>query len=127
MAFSRDDLKAYESQPQKQDPNHDPWDKNTPAVATVEETPVDSSATDVTEPPVEDNDGSTTENQAETVAAEDANPEGDKDTDIEEPADGRQPRNRAQERISELVDERNAVREYNKFLQTKLDELLRKG
>jgi len=122
MAFSRDDLKSYESQPQVQDPNHDVWAaKNTPA---VEEAPVNSSDTDVTEPPVEGVDGSSTETKAEPVAAEHDNPEVD-NTSEEEPADGRQPRNRAQERISELVDERNAVREYNKFLQSKLDELLR--
>jgi hypothetical protein len=122
MAFSRDDLKTYETQPQVQDPNHDPWGK-TPVTQAAPE----ASAEVVSEPPVEEIDGSTTEPQAEPVAAEADNPEVDNTPEIEEPADGRQPRNRAQERISELVDERNAVREYNKYLQTKLDELLRKG
>jgi hypothetical protein len=127
MAFSREDLQAYESKPQTQDPNHDPWGKDPvaaePQVKAAAE-PV-SSAEPVTEPTEEGIDGSSTVNEADPVAATDASPEGEKDPEgTEEPADGR-PRNRAQERITELVDERNAVKEYNKYLQSKLDELLR--
>lgn len=123
MAFSRDDLKSYETKPQVQDPNHDPWGKNAADPQVKAETEADSSAEPVTEPTEEGIDGSSTETQAEPVAAEHADPEGEPELN-EEPADGR-PRNRAQERITELVDERNAVREYNKYLQSKLDELLR--
>lgn len=132
MAFSRDDLTSYEAKPQTQDPKHDPWGVDKNKVLSFDADPIgekaealtESSTEDVTEPPVEGDDGSTTVNEAEPVAAEDANPEGVKDPDTSDLADGK-PRNRAQERISDLVDERNAVKEYNKYLQTKLDELLR--
>lgn len=124
MAFSREDLQAYEAKPQVEvdGKTFDPFNPTEPPAVAAE---VESSPTAVSEPPVEEIDGSTTEPQAEPVAAEVANPEGEKDPEVDEPADGRAPRNRAQERISELVDERNAVKEYNKYIQSKLDEALR--
>lgn len=127
MAFSRDDLVAYENKPQVDDPNFDPWGgKSHPPEPQVKaEASPESSAEDVTEPPVEGIDGSTTEPEAEPVAAEIDSPEVDKDPELDLGTDGARPRNRAQERITELVDERNAVKEYNKYLQSKLDELLR--
>lgn len=131
MAFSREDMTVYEAKPQIQEDNFDPWGgKSSPPEPQVKAAAEpESSPEPATEPLVEGssqatNDGSTTEQEAETVAATDANLEGDKDPEVEEAADGR-PRSRAQERISELVDERNAVKEYNKYLQSKLDEFLR--
>lgn len=126
MAFSREDLTTYEAKPQVEDANFDPWaGKSSPPEPQVKaDASPESSTEDVTEPTELGTDGSTTEQEAETVAANPANPEGDKDPNLEEPEDGR-PRSRAQERITELVDERNAVKEYNKYLQSKLDELLR--
>lgn len=125
MAFSREDLTVYESKPQTEvdSKTFDPFNPTVPLGVEVEAT-AESSPEVVAEPPVEGIDGSTTEQEAEPVAAELDSPEVDKDPDITEPADGRT-RNRAQERITELVDERNAVKEYNKYLQSKLDELLR--
>lgn len=124
MAFSREDLTVYESKPQVEvdSKTFDPFNPEPPVKV---EAVAESSAAVVPEPPVEEIDGSTTEEKAEPVAAEIANPEGDKDPEIDEPTDGRAPRNRAQERITELVDERNAVKEYNKYIQSKLDEALR--
>lgn len=124
MAFSRDDLTAYESKPQVE-VDSKTFDPFNPEPQVKAEVAPESSAEVITEPPVEEIDGSTTEPKAETVAATDANPEGDKDPEVDEPTDGRAPRNRAQERITELVDERNAVKEYNKYIQSKLDEALR--
>lgn len=124
MAFSREDLTVYEAKPQIEvdSKTFDPFNPTEPQVK-VEVAP-ESSSEVITEPPVEGIDGSTTEPEAEPVAAELDNPEVDKDPNPEVPEDGR-PRSRAQERITELVDERNAVKEYNKYLQSKLDELLR--
>jgi hypothetical protein len=133
MSFSRDDLTVYESKPQIQVENHDPWAPRTPQdVINPEATPqaetadaeLDAAiASSVTEPTEKgtDNDGSTTETEAETVAAEIAIPEGAKDPELEnDPADGRT-RSRAQERIEELVAERNALREYGKYLLSQVE------
>jgi len=130
MAFSRDDLKTYETQTPVMDPNHDPWSpRDTKDVLNPEADPQakaeaspDPSPEDVTEPAAQGDDGSTTENQAESVAAADATPEGEKDPDPEDLADGK-PRSRAQERIEELVAERNALRKYGEYLLTQVDEM----
>lgn len=126
MAFSRDDLTTYEAKPQTQDPNHDPWGGKTleaePQVKAEAEP--DSSPEAVTEPTEEGNDGSTTENPAETVAANPATPEGEKDPNLDDlDTDGARPRSRAQERIEELVAERNALRKYGEYLLTQVDDL----
>jgi hypothetical protein len=123
MSFTIADLKAYEAQPAVDNPNHDPWaGTNTAATAAASpqakaEADVDAAiAASVTEPAEQgNNDGSTTETKAETVAANDANPEGAKDPELEDFTDGK-PRSRAQERIEELVAERNALRDYGKYL-----------
>lgn len=129
MAFSRDDLKTYETQTPVMDPNHDPWSpRDTKDVLNPEADPQvkaeaspDPSPEDVTEPAEQGNDGSTTENQAEPVAAADATPEGEKDPDHDEDfADGK-PRSRAQERIEELVAERNALRKYGEYLLAQVE------
>lgn len=122
MAFSREDLTAYASQPQVDEPNFDPWGgKSSPPEPQVKaEASPESSPEDVTEPADQVNDGSTTEPKAESVAAKDANPEGDKDTDLEDLADGK-PRSRAQERIEELVAERNALRKYGEYLLAQVE------
>lgn len=124
MAFSRDDLVAYETKPQVDVQGHDPFNP-APVVETSPQVEaetdvnaaIDASVTEPTEKGT--NDGSTTETEAEPVAANPANPEGAKDPELDEPADGRN-RSRAQERIEELVAERNAMREYGKYL---LDQL----
>lgn len=126
MSFSREDLVTYATQPQVQVENHDPWvPVQADAKAAKIEIPpqveaeadvnaaIDASITEPTEKGI--NDGSTTEQEAEPVAAEIANPEGAKDPELEEPADGRN-RSRAQERIEELVAERNALRKYGEYL-----------
>lgn len=121
MAFSRDDLVAYETNPQTQVDNHDPFNPSPQGAKTVEadvNAAIDASisGSDVTDI----NDGSTTEPEAEPVAAEIANPEGAKDPDLEELTDGK-PRSRAQERIEELVAERNALRKYGEYLLSQVD------
>lgn len=128
MAFSREDLAAYAAQPQVEDPNFDPWGgKSSPPEPQVKaEASLDSSPEDVTEPAVQVQDGSTTELEAEPVAANVANPEGEKDPDLEDLADGK-PRSRAQERIEELVAERNALRKYGEYLLTQVGDLRKAG
>jgi hypothetical protein len=122
MAFSRDDLTAYESKPQVEDPNFDPWGgKSHPPEPQVKaEASPEPSTEDVTEPAEQVQDGSTTEPEAEPVAAEIAKPEGEKDPDLEDSEDGR-PRSRAQERIEELVAERNALRKYGEYLLAQVE------
>jgi hypothetical protein len=122
MAFSRDDLTVYESKPQVDSPNFDPWEGKShppePQVEAVAST--DPSPEDVAPPDVQAVDGSTTEPEAEPVAATSATLEGDKDPDLEELADGK-PRSRAQERIEELVAERNALRKYGEYLLSQVE------
>jgi hypothetical protein len=137
MAFTRDDLKSYESQtpaqvpdtretlfaiPEAKSPEAAPQAKN-------EEAEVDAAiAASVNAEPAEpgNNDGSTTEQEAEPVAAESANPEGENTPESEESTNDGKPRGRAQERIEELVAERNALRKYGEYLLSQVDEL-RKG
>lgn len=133
MSFTRDDLTSYESQPAAKVDNFDPWTKPTapPEVknsaaapeAKNEEAEVDAAiAASVTQPDESGtNDGSTTETKAETVAAESATPEGEKDPEMEEVTDGDRPRSRAQERIEELVAERNALRKYGEYLLSQVE------
>lgn len=128
MSFSRDDLAAYAAQPQVQDPNFDPWaGKSSPPEPQVKaEASTDPViAEDVPEPSDKgDIDGSTTETTAEPVAANDATPEGDKDPNLDDlDTDGVRPRSRAQERIEELVAERNALRKYGEYLLSQVDDL----
>lgn len=128
MAFSRDDLTTYESKPQVDEPNFDPWGgKSSPPEPQVKaEAESESSPDTVTEPTDTGIDGSTTETTAESVAAPDANLEGDKDPDLEDVADGK-PRSRAQERIEELVAERNALRKYGEYLLSQVGDLRKSG
>ena len=123
MAFSRDDLTAYESKPQVESDNFDPWSgKSSPPEPQVKaETAADPSPEAVTEPADQVQDGSTTETEAETVAATPATPEGEKDPDLDELADGKPGRSRAQERIEELVAERNALRKYGEYLLSQVE------
>lgn len=130
MAFTRDSITAYESQPQVSVEMPNPWAPE--AAQPVQAAVIPESSPVVTpEPPVEGKssqelaDGSNTEIPAEPVTATDANPEGDNTPNTNEAAPDGATRSRAQERITELVDERNAVKEYNKYLQSKVDELLR--
>jgi hypothetical protein len=129
--FSREDVAAYETKPQVQVENHDPFNPTTqPVVQKTETTPQVNAEADVdaaiaaslTDSDVtETNDGSTTETQAEPVAAEIANPEGAKDpNELENPSDGGH-RSRAQERIEELVAERNALRKYGEYLLSQVE------
>jgi hypothetical protein len=122
MAFSRDDLTAYESKPQVEAENFDPWSgKSSPPEPQVKaETVTDPSPEAVTEPADQVQDGSTTEIEAESVAATDATPEGEKDLDLDLSTDGAR-RSRAQERIEELVAERNALRKYGEYLLTQVE------
>ena len=125
MSFTRDDLTTYEAKPQVNDPSHDPFNPASPAAKEPEAPPqakeeaeVDAAiAASVAEPSDTgtDNDGSTTETQAEPVAADDVTPEDEKDSDLEDITDGK-PRSRAQARIEELVAERNALRRYGEYL-----------
>jgi hypothetical protein len=144
MSFTLQDLQSYESQPQTQVASHDPWSPSKPDVKGSNETTpqinadadVDAAiAASVAEPTEKgtSNDGSTTDTQAEPVAAKagtasnkqdlySAKPEGDKDPDLEDLTDGK-PRSRAQERIEELVAERNSLREYGKYLLDQVAEM----
>lgn len=130
MAFSRDDLVAYEAKPQVEVPNHDPWgngSKPLDAEPQVEAAaPSESSAEVVTEPTDTGTDGSNTEITAESVTATDAIPEGENTPELEEIADGK-PRSRAQERIEELVAERNALRKYGEYLLSQVGDLRKSG
>lgn len=139
MSFTRDDLVAYESKPQTQVDGFDPFNPTSTPPAVVkpeassqaknEEAEVDAAiAASVTEPTEKgENDGSTTENTAETVAAEDAIiPEGESSETDELSNDGKSGRSGAQERIQELVAERNALRKYGEYLLAQV-EASRKG
>lgn len=117
MAFSREDLTAYASQPQTQIDKFDPFNPDPQVKAEASQDP---SPEDVPELPEEVLDGSTTETEAESVAATDANPEGEKSPELDDLADGKH-RSRAQERIEELVAERNALRRYGEYLLTQVD------
>lgn len=130
MAFSRDDLKIYESQKPAEVPDTqetlfatNPEVLNPEAPSQVDENAeVDAAiAASVTEPTAKGtNDGSTTANTAEPVAATSPDPEGVKDPDLEDLTDGK-PRSRAQERIEELVAERNALRKYGEYLLAQVE------
>lgn len=128
MAFSRDDLTTYESKPQVDEPNFDPWGgKSSPPEPQVKaEAESESSPDAVTEPTDTGIDGSTTETKAESVAATDDNPEVENTPEGEELADGK-PRSRAQERIEELVAERNALRKYGEYLLSQVGDLRKSG
>lgn len=129
MAFTRADLTTYEAQPATQIENFDPFNptaKSEPSSAevTAEADPVPSTEESVTEPTeTKVDDGSTTEPQAEPVAADPANPEGDKEPDLEATIDDGKPRSRAQERIEELVAERNALRKYGEYLLNQVEDM----
>lgn len=128
MAFSREDVQAYETKAQTQVDGFDPFNPSTtpvvepqPQVEAVADADaaIAASLTDSDVP--ENNDGSTTETPEETVASNSANPEGAKDpNELDAAADGRG-KSRAQERIEELVAERNALREYGKYLREQVE------
>lgn len=117
MAFTRDDLVAYATKPQVDVPGHDPFNPSPQGAPANVEADVNAAIdASLSESAVTDiNDGSTTELEAEPVAAEIANPEGANSPELDDPLDGGR-RSRAQERIEELVAERNALREYGKYL-----------
>ena len=117
MAFSREDLKAYESQPAAPAPETAP-----PAAEPTPAAPEASSAESVpTDPAVPESDVTSGE-QAESPPAA-------ADSDSETPAepqdqdDGPPKGSRARERIEELVAERNALRKYGEHLLATVAEL----
>ena len=134
MAFTRDEMTAYEAQPQKMVEIQNPFtespspvvaSKTTETTSTATTTPVEtvdtsqetSSVTEGTDPTAS-GDGTSGEETAATPAAN-ADPEGEVETPaVEVPRKGS-----AQERIQELVDERNALRTYGNHMSTAVKTL----
>ncbi len=121
MAFTRDDMAAYEAQPQKMVELPNPLvEVATPAASkSVEAAPAETAATPEASSaseesvPAEPGDETSGDEIAATPAA-DATPEGEVETPpAEVPRKGS-----AQERIQELVDERNALRKYGDHMST---------
>jgi hypothetical protein len=125
MAFTRDEMTAYEAQPQKMVEIVNPFAETSPPAASkpVETPPAEpvttetaanpeDSSTSGESAPTASGDGTSGEETAATPAA-DATPDGEAEPPAEPPRKGS-----AQERIQELVDERNALRKYGDHMST---------
>lgn len=131
VPFTRDSLTAYEKQPAAAAPAPVAAESQKPAAqvqAPVADTPVvESDALDTSsvddvpaDPAVPGEDGTSVETGDSTTPTADL----DSETPIDETGDGK-PRSRgtAQERIEELVTERNAYRKYGEHLLATINEL----
>jgi hypothetical protein len=114
MAFTRDEIKTYEAA--TPEVVADPIDTSPPVKVELETEPVVAESS--TEPSDNgNNDGSITETTVESVTTTDVSPEDENTPELEttNTNDGKS-RSRAQERIEELVAERNALRKYGEYL-----------
>lgn len=130
MGFTREEIAAYEAKPASTVADTvDGAFKNTESAETdtnatadaseAENTSTDSSPEESAVSQTEDTgaDGGDAES-ADSSTATDADSDGEKQTD-----GSTKPRSRAQERIEDLVAERNALREYGKHLLARVEEL----
>jgi hypothetical protein len=134
--FSREDLQAYEKAPQSMDaPDSAFWENKTPEPkAETKATPaaeskaesVESASTAAAETPSDESeskvDGSEV-GEAEATTAEVAQPEGEVVDEAASTETEPVRRGSAQERIEELVAERNALRKYGEYLREHLDQV----
>ena len=128
MAFTRDDMAAYEAKPQIQVEIVSPF-AETPATpaATTPETPAaevaattDAPSADVETDPAALGDGTSGETDPATTPVAAADPDGE----VEPPTAAAKPhKGSAQERITELVDEKNALRKYGDHMSTAVKAL----
>src|SRR6185437_5066060 len=117
MAFTREDLAAYEAQPVATPEASSPETEAEPVVETQPEAEASSTTETQTAQTEPASDGS----QVEQVEATTTPAELDSETQpTEETNDGSPRKGSAQERIEELVTERNALRKYGEYL---LDQL----